>query len=401
MRTLRNVLFLGLLALPFACNEARLDSEIEQGEGDDLSDGVRRYDLKGVDLSRFRDRDASCAEVRAEATLQKKPVDIIFVIDNSGSMTDEILSVQQNINKNFADIMGKSGLDYRVIMVTSHGDARLQQSVCISAPLSKHASCSPLPPQPGNNPPRFYHYSVEVESTDSFRRLLGSLTGTERDKFNLAPGGWQTWLRTDAYKAFIVITDDTSDMSEVDFDTQLLAKAPMQFGTKAARNYVWHTISGLKQNNPATKPWDPTDPIQSAICTKGGGAVAPGVHYQRLSMMTGGLRFPICEYANFDAVFNHVAMGVVAGAKVACDFALPAPPPGQQIDLGTVLVDYTAGGIGARTTFKQVAGAATCGPNAFYIDKGRVYLCPDACNVVQSDTKAKVEVLFDCLSILG
>ena len=401
MRTLRNVFVLGLLALPLSCNEARLDTEIESGEGEDLSDGTRRYDLAGLDLSRVRDRDASCAEVRAEATLQKKPVDIIFVIDNSGSMTEEILSVQQNINKNFADIIGKSGLDYRVIMVTSHGDARVQQSVCITAPLSKHASCSPLPPQPGNNPPRFYHYSIEVESTDSFRRLLGSLTGAERDKFNLAPGGWQTWLRTDAYKAFIEITDDTSDMSEVDFDTQLLAKAPMQFGTKAARNYVWHTIAGLKENTPSTKPWISTDPIQSAICTKGGGAVAPGVHYQRLSMMTGGLRFPICEYANFDAVFNHVAMGVVAGAKVACDFALPAPPPGQQIDLGTVLVDYTAGGMGARTTFKQVAGAATCGPNSFYIDKGRVYLCPDACNVVQADSKAKVEVLFDCLSILG
>ena len=88
MRTLRNVFVLGLLALPLSCNEARLDTEIESGEGDDLSDGTRRYDLAGLDLSRFRDRDASCAEVRAEATLQKKPVDIIFVIDNSGSMTE-------------------------------------------------------------------------------------------------------------------------------------------------------------------------------------------------------------------------------------------------------------------------------------------------------------------------
>lgn len=401
MRSLRNPLFLGLLALPLACNEARLDAEIDETGSEDMSDGYRRYDLAGRDLARMRDRDAACAEVRAEATLEKKPVDIIFVIDNSGSMTEEILSVQNNINKNFADIIGKSGLDYRVIMVTSHGDARSRQSVCVSAPLSTSATCSPVPAKPGNNPPRFYHYSIEVESWDSFRRILGSVNGTEKDQFNLAPTGWQTWLRTDAYKVFIEITDDKSDMTETDFDTQLLAKAPTQFGTKANRNYVWHTIAGLKENTPSTKPWGPMDPIQSGICTKGGGAVAAGLEYQRLSMMTGGLRFPICEYANFDAVFNHVAMGVVSGAKVACDFALPSPPAGQQIDPGSVLVEYTPGGMGSRNTFKQVAGPGSCGPNSFYIDKSRIYLCPDACNTVQADSKAKVEVLFDCLSILG
>lgn len=400
MRTLKWLLALGLVAVPVSCYEARLDVDVEDTSGDG-SDKWPRYDMTGHDFPRPRDRDAACAEVRAEATLEKKPADIIFIIDNSGSMTDEILAVQNNINKNFADIIGKSGLDYRVIMVTSHGDARGRQSVCIAAPLSKHASCSPLPPQPGINPPRFYHYSLEVESWDSFQRALGSLDGRERDQYNLAPTGWQSWLRENAFKVFVEITDDESSMTETDFDKQLLAKLPKQFGNVLNRNYVWHTIAGLKQNNPATTPWQPADPIQNTVCTKGGGAVAPGLKYQRLSVLTGGLRFPICEYASFDAVFNHVAAGVVAGTKVACDFALPPPPPGQQIDLGTVLVEYTPGGVGAATEFKQVAGAAACAPDSFYIDKGRVYLCPQACMTVQADPKAKVNVLFDCLVIIG
>ena len=46
-------------------------------------------------------------------------------------------------------------------------------------------------------------------------------------------------------------------------------------------------------------------------CTKGGGAVNIGLEYQRLSVRTGGLRFPICEYQSFDAVFKNVAEGVV------------------------------------------------------------------------------------------
>jgi len=84
MRTLKYSLFACLFALPLSCNEARLDVDVD----DDLIDGGDdhyRYDLKGLDFAKKRDRDAACAEVRAEATLEKKPVDIIFVIDNSTS----------------------------------------------------------------------------------------------------------------------------------------------------------------------------------------------------------------------------------------------------------------------------------------------------------------------------
>ena len=40
--------------------------------------------------------------------------------------------------------------------------------------------------------------------------------------------------------------------------------------------------------------------------------------------------------ASFDAIFANVASGVISGSKVACDFALPTPAPGQTIDLSSV-----------------------------------------------------------------
>ena len=82
-----------------------------------MSDGYRRYDLAGRDLARMRDRDAACAEVRAKRPGKKAGRHHFFVIDNSGSMTEEILSVQNNINKNFADIIGKKRSRLPVIMV--------------------------------------------------------------------------------------------------------------------------------------------------------------------------------------------------------------------------------------------------------------------------------------------
>lgn len=401
MRSLKYMLPLGLALTGAAssCNDTRLETEYDTDAGIG-GGGHGGYDLAGADLRRPRNRDAACASVKEEATLGKKPVDIIFVIDNSGSMTDEIAAVQQNINKNFADIIGKSGLDYRVIMVASHGDYATRQSICISAPLSGNPTCSPVPAKPVNTA-RFYHYSVEVESTDSFKRLLGTYNGTEKDQFNLAPMGWSTWLRPDAFKVFIGITDDNSDTTETVFESQLLAKTPKMFGSVASRNYVWHSIVGLKENNPASKAWGPMDPIQSQVCTRGGGAVNNGQIYQKLSIATGGLRFPICEYSSFDAVFTNVAMGVIAGAKVACDFPTPMPPPGEEIDLGSVILEYTPMGTGAVQTLRQVKSAAECAADAFYLNNGRIYICPMACDLIQGDTKAKIDVNFDCKNVIG
>jgi len=383
-----------------ACNVNRLNDGVEANE-----DGSTLFgDMSGVfrpDIG--RNRDAACASVKAEASLTKKPVDIIFIIDNSGSMADEALAVNNNINTNFASIIDKSGLDYRVIMVTRHGlyNGSLTKAICVTKPLSTVTSCTPPPAQPGNNPPKFYHYSKQIESSDSFQRLLNTYNGTEKDEFGLWPMGWSQWLRTDALKVFVEITDDESGMVETNFDTQLLSKMPKMFGDAMNRNYVWHTIGGFKENNPATKPWGPKDPVQTALCTKGGGAVSAGPRYQNLSILTGGLRFPICEHNSFDAVFNNIAMGVISGAKVACDFPLPPPPPNESIDLGSVLVEYTPMGTGTPTVFKQVPNLAQCQPNAFYIDMDRIYMCPETCKAVQQDDKAKLGILFDCLAVIG
>lgn len=390
----------GALALGAAsCNNSRVGEEYTDSEDGGLPP-TPTYDLYGRDLARPRNRDAACASVKAEATLTKKPVDVIFVIDNSGSMSDEILAVQNNINTNFASIIGKSGLDYHVIMLASHGNAASAQKVCVSKPLST-IDCTPVPARPGDNPPIFYHYSRNVQSTDSFQRILGSIDGREKDEFGRYTTGWLPLLRTDAYKAFIEITDDESSTTWTAFDTQLVAKSPAQFGSTAMRNYVWHSIIGVKENNPATKPWGPMDPLQTTKCTRGGGAVGPGTEYQKLSIATGGLRFPICEHASFDAVFNAIAMGVIAGAKVACDFKMPEAPAGEKIDPDSIIVEYTPMGTGSTQAFKKVKDVAACSPGSFYIDNNRINLCPDSCQLVQSDSAAKVQVLFDCLSIIG
>lgn len=363
------------------------------------------------------DPDAACATQSAEATLTKAPIDIIVVIDNSGSMTDDIIAVQNNINSNFATILDAAGLDYKFIFVARHGNANPDESVCISPPLAEAGTnCGPpAQAQPGYSP-KFDHYSIEVASHDSLCRVFNTYNAAVPDEFGKYPMGWSALLRQEAIKVFLEITDDgivcsfngktyddndntaSGQATGDQFDADLLALDPVQFGDATNRKYIWHSIIGMKEAAVPTDPHLPGDPMVDTVCSLNGSpSPGPGTGYQHLSILTGGLRFPICQNASFDVVFKKIAEGVVAGAQVKCDFPVPPPPMGQSIDLNSVVVRYTPNGVGAPIDFAQVKTAADCVPNAFYIENGTmIKLCADSCAVVQADATAKLDVLFLC-----
>ena len=368
-----------------------------------FSDDMESIDPGKVeDLARQR-TDAACAMASAQATLVRKPVDIIFIIDNSCSMSDEIHGVELNINGNFTEIMKKSGLDYRVIMLTHYG-AWNSLRICVGPPLGKQMNgCMPPDPQVVNNPPKFFHYNWDIQSWDSFKKAimqynLPDIDGNPPPAGNCGNkpcAGWNQYLRKTAVKIFIEVTDDRSDMMSGQIDTALLALDPLQFGTAKKRNYILHSITGVAANVPPTKPWGPKDPIQAGKC--GNGAVTNGQEYQELSILTGGLRFPICEWANFSAVFQEVAKGILEGTKVACEIDMPQPPLGQEIDEETLTVEYTPSTIGAEAeNFTQVYGLNDCDSASFYIQGNLIVLCPDTCTRVQRDGQAKLRVIYDC-----
>lgn len=331
---------------------------------------------------------SACQTLQSQAILGKRPVDILMLIDNSCSMTLEIEAVEANVNTNFAQILAASGLDYRVILIAKHGSAAADQSVCVKAPLSG-TSCNPVPATPVNGA-RFFHYDIEVSSTNSLSRLLSTYDTTDANGF--APGGWKGWLRTDSIKTVIEITDDRSALTADDFEAQLFAKASADFGTAAARRYIFHSIIGITANTPTTAAWQPNQPRQNAKCST---AANPGPQYEDLSIRTGGLRFPVCETTSYDAVFQAAAQGVIASAELACDFQPPAPPAGQNYT--DSYVEYTSGA-GAVEYLRAVPPGGTCGSSLYTISPqtGRILLCPDACERVKADTGAKLDVVYAC-----
>ena len=351
-----------------------------------------------------------CAAQEAAASLTKRPVDIIFVIDNSGSMSGEIAEVEKQINLNFATLIEASKIDYRVIMLAKHGNFA-QQSICVAAPLSG-TSCKPIPAEPVESA-KFFQHSKFISSFNALCRVVDSFS--KADDFNKHPTGYGALLRANAAKVIVAITDDRvstgqqegcnkpyDDQNNVSggnvvstFETDLLALPGAPFGTPGKPNYTFHSIIGVApfDNADLTKAHPPTAPIVTGKCSPG--SENPGTGYQALSVKSGGLRYPSCGL-NYTTIFKEIAKGVIEGAKVACEFPVPAAPAGQTLDLATVVPHYTPGAGGAGKDFTQVPNLAACAPDKFYIENNTIKLCPTTCTDVQADPKAAIKVLFGC-----
>jgi hypothetical protein len=331
--------------------------------------------------------DAACVE-QQPAPMQSRPgrpVDIIFIIDNSTSMAGRIRAVEDNINLNFARIIGASGLDYRIIMLSLYGQGEL--AICVRAPLGAAADCA----RPPSATDRFFPYSVQIGSHDALSQALA--TFGRSDPAGLAPAGWSQWLRLQASKEFVVITDDDPDMTADDFDAALLALSA-QFGGGSDRNYVFHSIVGLAENMPADAPWLPGDPLVHDMCLTG--AQHPGLRYQELSRQTQGLRFPICQDESFDSMFLEIAGGLLARAGYGCSYPMPVAPAGQQADPKRLAVELTAQA-GPRVHLPQVRAAGACQGDGFFASGSAIELCPATCRDVRTDATLSVIELATCI----
>lgn len=371
----------GLLATA-ACSAGSQGHSVEEldtgggGGGDSDLDGSEPTDAEpGFDVTidttpeDAASLDASCASTEAAAI--KPPVDVIMSIDQSGSMSDDIANVKNNVNK-LSDYLKKTGLDYRVVMIGTPGTGTY--NICVPPPLGLGA------PSCGSNPPIFRSVNQNVQSLDTLKLILStysSAVGT--------PTAWADFLRKDAVKVFVPVTDDNSTaVKGLDFDTQLLAKPGGQFGTAAKRNYVMFPIIGA-----------PAYPAETPKC--GSNAVNTGPEYIAVAKLTKGKWFPIC-LTDFGPVFEEIAKDIAS--SVACELTIPPPPAGETLDPKKVNVSYTPGTPPGPPEDILLDDSKPCDAGAngwqYNADKTKVLLCGDACTKVKADLGAKVNVQFGC-----
>ncbi|MBI5498515.1 MAG: VWA domain-containing protein [Deltaproteobacteria bacterium] len=214
----------------------------------------------GIHCQRFSEIGVSCQETFTQAGAS----DIIFVVDNSGSMAVEVEGIRENLNA-MARTFASSGLDYHVVMVTERGDRAL--AICVPQPLAG-SGCS--------DSERFRHVNRHVESNDGPDILLRAVHEDE---------SFRGFMREGSLRSIVFVTDDNADMSASAFLAGVAAEPLLA-------SAVVHGVIGPS----------------SARCPD---QAAGGVEYEEMARTTGGLTIPIC-CDQYDRLMEVLAQDIAA-----------------------------------------------------------------------------------------
>ncbi len=390
-----------------------------------------------------QDASTECAAASVGALIERLPVDIIWVVDNSSSMAPAISEVQSGMNA-FAARLGESDLDYRLIVLSLRGVGETTVGgsrrfrMCVPPPIGG-ADCA-------DNAPRFHQIEVDIKSTQPLEQILGTLAQTAGYTEGQERGSrpWLDLLRPEATKSFVVVTDDNARLCNgprgcdltgspwtctvpgsrpfdeaSDFETYPGGVSPWSAAVQMGpgllapaydfpdtgplfEGYVFNAIYGWGD--------DTDDAVFCGTCgTSGADVSSPGPTYSALVRRTGGVRAQLCDGpAAWGPFFDALATNVVETSRIDCEVAIPPPPDGMFFIPDQVNVEIR--GRDGDTDVGRVIGAGACNPTTggwYYDDEAMptsITLCPTSCELARDQvTRVEdgVDVKFGCDSLPG
>lgn len=102
----------------------------------------------------------------------------------------------------------------------------------------------------------------------------------------------------------------------------------------------------------------------------------------------------LSQEADFANALN-AALARILGQIVSCSFELPTPSGNQTLNLDEINVIYSPGG-GAEEQLIGRNDDPNCTDGWQLEDNARVVLCPNTCNLAQSNPGGTIELLFGC-----
>jgi hypothetical protein len=326
-----------------------------QTEGDEASDdlGSAPEDTTPTDEP---SGPPPCAEIEAQAANLHLPVDILWAIDSSGSMSDEIELIQERMD-GFVEFMETTGIDYRVLLLAGEHESAQSFNVCLPPPLSSVDSC------PDQDGPRYRHVDTHVDSFNALRQFVEHYDN------------YSDFLRPDAAVHMVVVSDDESDLSASQFLINLRELGHQPF----IDNLTVHSVAS-----------EPEEMCILGFCWDGGcsgpygNAANAGNEYIELSEQTGGIFSNICS-AEWDPIFASMAESVLASTRMPCAFELPETPDGLVVDYESVTISFESED-GAIVDLERVFSQDECGLGKWHYDDhsspSYIKICSESCGEI-------------------
>lgn len=309
----------------------------------------------------------TCGTITENAIPALMPVDIIWVIDSSPSMGEEISQVQANLNL-FAERIGLSGLDLRVALVAAEEDIatpdRDYLGVCIPPPLSAVDQC------PDVDSPHYRHIRLNVHSSDPLAKMIEAWPALS------------DFIRRDSLKHLVFVTDDDAGW-EID-QAEFLAFVDGN-----------PSLTGLRIHSIVDEVGYQGSCALDDSCSCGD---ERGQTYIDLSQQTMGEVFSVCE-ADWDPRFRILEERVVEGTDLPCAFAFPEGSQSVLFSPDEVNIFWAPEGA-AESLVPRVDRAAEClDQEGWYyddpIDPEVIHLCPASCGA----RRGMLRLEFGCMVV--
>jgi hypothetical protein len=353
------------------------DTDVDtDGDTDGDADGDSDGDSDG-------DTFDECVAVSEGAQNTYEPIDVIFTIDNTPSMTDEINEVRANMNA-FSEQVGAAGLNMRIVLISClPGDCGNDtwNGICIDPPVGAEGGCEGSGPYDDTNLPDYLHVSERVESVKTFENAIATYDQ------------WKDMLRPASKKHFVIVSDDTDEITAEQFNESVLALDEDMF-----EDYQFNGIFAYMSKDDACAI-SSSEPCCTYAAPEGQTEVWIDA-YAELVQMTGGVSGDLC-LQDFDPVFDELAGSVIASAEINCEWEIPDPPEGETLDPDKVNVEFIDGE-GNSHIIGHIESAEQCDQveNGWYYDDPEnptmVYVCSQTCEWIQGDEGAQINVQFGC-----
>jgi hypothetical protein len=337
----------------------------------------------GIDYDSGTTRDANpdapCESYREDVKVENLPVDIVWGVDNSFSMVEETVAVQENINV-FSQQISAARIDVHVVMLAGYGLGPGLLGICVGAPLGT-GQC----PADSKMPSFFHHPTAIVDSWNAATVFK-----------NMFPE-YRHMLRPSALKYLVIVTDDDS----TGFGAGVYADNPTGF----IADYT--ALDPMMQKPGGGPGWKLSGVYAQSQCQN---ATRIGNFWKTVIDQTGGVHGDICACPpgqqaactqTFKAVLDSLATTIKTAAKpLGCEYAIPPPPPGKTFDEKKVNVDLTTNG--ATENIGWVPDVSACHPElgGWYYDDNvsptRIITCPKSCERIKATTDGNVSVALGC-----